>query len=87
VIRLPRKAKLLAHDRVGPQAFRVDRQVGVQFHPEATPQLLTDWVANSDVALDHQGIMEATWRDQAPASDVSGRLFSSFVRSAIRRRP
>ncbi len=86
VIRLPRKAKLLAHDRVGPQAFRVDRQVGVQFHPEATPQLVTDWVANSDVAFDHQGIMEATWRDQGPASDVSRRLFSSFVRSAIRRR-
>jgi GMP synthase (glutamine-hydrolysing) len=86
IIRLPRQAKLLAHDRVGPQAFRVNQQVGVQFHPEATPQLVTDWVATSDAALDHQGIMEATWRDQAPASDASRRLFTSFVRSAIRRR-
>jgi GMP synthase-like glutamine amidotransferase len=86
IIRLPRRARLLAHDRVGPQAFRVNQQVGVQFHPEATPQLVTDWVANSDAALDHQGIMEATWRDQAPAADASRRLFRSFVRSAIHRR-
>jgi GMP synthase (glutamine-hydrolysing) len=86
VIRLPRQAKLLAHDRVGPQAFRVNQQIGVQFHAEATPQLVTDWVANSDAALDHQGIMEATWRDQAPAADASQQLFTSFVRSAIRRR-
>jgi GMP synthase-like glutamine amidotransferase len=83
IIRLPRQAKLLAHDRNGPQAFRVNQQVGVQFHPEATPQLVTDWVANSDAALDHQGIMEATWRDQALAADASRRLFTSFVRSAI----
>jgi hypothetical protein len=48
--------------------------------------LLTEWVANSDAPLDHQGIMEATWRDQSLASDAARRLFTSFVRSAIRRR-
>jgi GMP synthase-like glutamine amidotransferase len=85
-IRLPPGAELLAHDRVGLQAFRVGRQVGVQFHPEATPQLLTDWVANSDATFDHQGIMEAAWRDQAAALAVSRRLYRSFVRSAMRPR-
>ena len=86
IIRLPRHATVLAHDRVGPQAFRVNRQVGVQFHAEATPQLVTDWVANSDAALDHQGIMEATWRDQVPAAEASRRLFTEFVRFATDRR-
>ncbi|MGZ4331855.1 MAG: type 1 glutamine amidotransferase [Solirubrobacteraceae bacterium] len=40
VIALADGAELLAENRLGPQAFRIGRHVGVQFHPEATPNAL-----------------------------------------------
>lgn len=85
-IRLPARAKVLAHDRVGPQAFRIDRQLGIQFHPEATPELVARWIAASETTLDHQGIMEATWRELRSASYAADRLLGSFIRYATRRR-
>lgn len=42
---LPDGAALLASNRVCPQAFRVGRSVGVQFHPEVTTELVNEWTA------------------------------------------
>jgi GMP synthase (glutamine-hydrolysing) len=81
VIRLPRRAELLAHDRVGPQAFRVNRHLGVHFHPEVTPEIVGEWIAASHEVLDTQGIMEATWRDFRVASEAAHRMFSTFLDS------
>ncbi len=80
-IRLPRRAELLAHDRVGPQAFRVSRHLGVQFHPEVTPEIVSQWIAASHEVLDTQGIMEATRRDFGAASGAAHRMFSAFFDS------
>jgi len=81
VIRLPPRAELLAHDRVGPQAFRVGRHLGVQFHPEVTPEIVGEWIASSHEVLDVQGIMEATGRDFRFASEAARRMFSAFFAS------
>ena len=48
VIRLPKSAELLAENRLGPQAFRIGRHLGVQFHPEATPDALRRWARGAD---------------------------------------
>jgi GMP synthase-like glutamine amidotransferase len=44
VVSLPATALELARSPVGPAAFRVGPHFGVQFHPEATPELMSKWV-------------------------------------------
>ena len=41
---LPPGAKLLAASDVGPQAYMVGRSLGLQFHPEVTPEIVEGWV-------------------------------------------
>ena len=48
VVRLPEGAVELARTaRYGNQAFRLGSSWGVQFHPEATPELIEDWSRRS----------------------------------------
>jgi GMP synthase-like glutamine amidotransferase len=76
VIALPPGATLLAHNRLGPQAFRVGRHFGVQFHPEATPELMAGWGA---APADVQSLLAAVRRDHAAAANCTWRLLSSFI--------
>jgi GMP synthase (glutamine-hydrolysing) len=80
-IRIPPTARLLAHSRTGPQAFQVNRHLGVQFHPEVTSETVSKWVASSNVTLDVQGTLEATSRDLGAGTACADRLFSAFVGS------
>jgi GMP synthase (glutamine-hydrolysing) len=41
---VPAQAELLAENDVGPQAFRVGRAWGVQFHPEVTTDIVGGWI-------------------------------------------
>jgi GMP synthase-like glutamine amidotransferase len=85
VIRLPARAQLLAHDRVGPQAFRCNGHVGVQFHPAVTPEIVRRWVtATQGTVLDYQGILEATSRDYDAGTAAGRRLLSGFIDSVLR---
>jgi GMP synthase (glutamine-hydrolysing) len=43
---LPPRAKLLARSAAGAAAFRLGPHLGLQFHPEATPDLANTWAAN-----------------------------------------
>lgn len=87
VIRLPGEAELLAHDAIGPQAFRVGTHVGVQFHPEATPAIVSRWVASrSGEALDSQGLLEATSREFPAAAVRANRLLIGFIDSVVQPR-
>ena len=47
VVDVPPGATQLAVSPVGPQAYRVDRVVATQFHPEATETMLRRWSAGS----------------------------------------
>jgi GMP synthase-like glutamine amidotransferase len=76
VITLPPAATLLAHNRLGPQAFRVGRHLGVQFHPEATPETMAGWGA---APADVQSLLAAVRRDDAAAANCTWRLLSSFI--------
>jgi GMP synthase (glutamine-hydrolysing) len=82
VIRLPAGARLLAHDRVGPQAFIAGGHLGIQFHPEITPKILGDWIAAGRVSsLDSQGMLEVTSREYATASVAAERLLTTYIHS------
>lgn len=41
---VPDGAVELARNDFGPQAFRIGRSLGTQFHPEVTPRLINDWL-------------------------------------------
>jgi GMP synthase (glutamine-hydrolysing) len=87
VIRLPPKARLLAHDRIGPQAYLANGHLGLQFHPEITPKILCGWVtAGQAPGLDSQGVLEVTSREYATASAAAHRLLSTYVQSLANRR-
>jgi GMP synthase-like glutamine amidotransferase len=80
---LPAGAQLLAESHSGPQAFRIGRHVGVQFHPEVTPELVREWVPTSRQLLDSQGINEATVRDFPVAKLAAQKLFTAFIDGAL----
>lgn len=85
VISLPPKARLLAHDPIGPQAYMANGHLGVQFHPEVTPRILCDWITVGTAGLDTQGVLEVTSREYATASAAARRLLSTYVHSLARR--
>jgi GMP synthase (glutamine-hydrolysing) len=79
VIALPWGAQVLAHNRLGPQVFRLGRHLGVQFHPEATPRTVSDWANRAAVPIDTEGILGATARDVVAAASCTRRLLSTFI--------
>lgn len=81
VITLPPDAVPLAHNLLGPQAFRLGRHFGVQFHPEATPEELAGWAGADDGPAEVRGLLSGVTRDPAAAADSTRRLLSSFIDS------
>jgi GMP synthase-like glutamine amidotransferase len=79
VIGLPDEAELLAHNRLGPQAFRLGRHLGVHFHPEASARTVAGWVARDDGHLDVRLLLAAIDRDANAAAVCSRRLFTTFM--------
>lgn len=81
---LPPGAKLLADTEVGPQAYVAGRSLGLQFHPEVTPQIMDSWVRAYRHELDGDGVdpdalLEETNR-LAPAVRIrTERLFNRFL--------
>jgi GMP synthase-like glutamine amidotransferase len=79
VISLPAAAEVLAHNLLGPQAFRLGRHLAVQFHPEATPETLANWATSDADRRDVDRLLSAVTRDQAAAAASTWRLLSSFI--------
>ena len=83
---LPPGAKLLADTAVGPQAYVVGRSLGLQFHPEVTPDIVDGWVrghldaGGGDVGgIDLEAMQEETAR-RAPAVRLATmKLFDRFL--------
>jgi GMP synthase-like glutamine amidotransferase len=53
---LPAGAALLAESPAGPQAFTIGRSLGVQFHPEVTPEIVASWVDGGRDQLARAGL-------------------------------
>lgn len=70
---LPPGAKLLADGAVGPAAFALGRSLGLQFHPEVTPELVAAWVAGSSDELEREGVDAERLVAESRAYDAGNR--------------
>ncbi len=84
---LPPEAELIADSPVGPQAFTVGRSLGVQFHPELTPEIMDLWVDAYPHELEQEGVDPAgllveTRRRAAASRAAAWQLFDAFLARA-----
>ncbi|HEU5277619.1 MAG TPA: type 1 glutamine amidotransferase [Gaiellaceae bacterium] len=80
----PPGATVLADTDVGPQAYVVGRNMGLQFHPEVTPQIMDSWVHTYRHELDAEGVdpdalLEQTRRQAAVNRRTSWQLLEAFL--------
>ena len=81
----PPRATLMAETDVGPQAFVMGRSLGLQFHPEVTTDIMTDWVREYRHELDADGVdpdalLEETQRLAGESRARALQLFERFMR-------
>lgn len=80
----PPGARLIADSPVGPQAYTIGRSLGLQFHPEVTPEIMDAWVAVYRHELDREGVdpdrlLEQTHRRADDSRAAAWRLFDAFL--------
>jgi GMP synthase (glutamine-hydrolysing) len=85
---LPPGAALLAKSDRYPHAFRHGSGVGVQAHPEATPEMVAHWTKIpaaarqlADNGIDAREFVAAVRRAEAATADVANRLFGAWATS------
>ena len=74
---------------LGPQAYVIGRSLGLQFHPEVTPEIMESWVKAYRHELDGDGVdpdalLEETHRLAPEVRPRSERLFNRFVTAIAR---
>jgi GMP synthase-like glutamine amidotransferase len=85
----PPGARLIADSPAGPQAYTIGRSLGLQFHPEVTPQIMDSWVVAYRHELDQEGVdpdllLEETYRRAGDTRAAAWRLFDGFLRRVAR---
>lgn len=76
---VPDGAELLATSPVGPQAFRLRRNLGLQFHPEVDRAVIAAWFVDdldqiADLGIDPGELLAETDRRRADALERAERL-------------
>jgi GMP synthase-like glutamine amidotransferase len=79
----PPGAKLVAETDAAPQAFVSGRNLGLQFHPEVTPEIMDDWVRAYPHELEAEGVdpqalLTETRQRAAQAKQATWRLLDAF---------
>jgi GMP synthase (glutamine-hydrolysing) len=80
----PAGSELIADSRLGPQAFVVGRNLGTQFHPEVTPEIMDEWVRVYRHELDAEGVdpdrlLEETGERWSSARASSWKLLDTWL--------
>jgi GMP synthase (glutamine-hydrolysing) len=83
---IPPGATLLAETDVGPQAFSVGRSLGLQFHPEVTPEIMATWVAAYGHELDAEGVDPGGLLRQTEERRASSRNAAWHLLNRVSRR-
>ena len=83
----PPGARLIADSPAGPQAYTIGRSLGVQFHPEVTPQIMEAWVTAYRHELDQEGVdpdrlLEETFDRAEDSRAAAWRLLDGFLARA-----
>ena len=88
---LPPGAKLLADTEAGPQAYVIGRGLGLQFHPEVTPEIVDGWVRGlreagdgDDGGVDLDAIVEETVGRLPAVRLATMKLFDRFLERVAR---
>jgi GMP synthase-like glutamine amidotransferase len=86
---LPPGARLIADTEVGPQAYVIGRSLGLQFHPEVTPEIMASWVRAYRHELDGDGVdpdalLEETNRRAPAVRRATMSLFNRFLERIAR---
>lgn len=82
---LPEGVEAIARTPVAEQAFVVGRSLGVQFHPELTPEMLDGWLSNGgeehalSLGIDPEQLREQTAAAAAEAAARAKRLVGVFL--------
>jgi GMP synthase-like glutamine amidotransferase len=85
----PPGATLVAESDAGAQAFVSGRHLGVQFHPEVTPEIMDNWVRTYRHELDDEGVdpdalLEETERRAEASHAASLRLLRRYLDTVAR---
>ena len=88
-ISTPPGATLVAETDTGPQAYVHGRHLGVQFHPEVTPEIMEGWVRTYRHELDDEGVdpdalLEETDRRAEDSRRASRQLLRRYIDSVAR---
>jgi GMP synthase-like glutamine amidotransferase len=86
---LPPGARLIADTEVGPQAYVIGKSLGLQFHPEVTPEIMDSWVRAYRHELDGDGVdpdalLEETNRRAPAVRRSTMQLFDRFLEHVAR---
>ena len=81
---VPPGAQIVAENAAGPQAFVIGRSLGLQFHPEVTPEIMDSWVKAYRHELDEHGVdpdrlLEETHERREDAHATSRKLLDAFL--------
>jgi GMP synthase-like glutamine amidotransferase len=84
VIEPPGGVEVIAETDLGAQAFVAGRSLGLQFHPEVTPEIMDDWVRAYRHELDAEGVdpdalLEETNRRAQESKRTSWQLLERFL--------
>jgi GMP synthase-like glutamine amidotransferase len=87
----PPGATVVAENAIGTQAYVIGRSLGVQFHPEVTPEIMDAWVQAYRHELDEHGVdpdaLLAETHERAEAHRATSRkLFDAFLERVARPR-
>jgi GMP synthase-like glutamine amidotransferase len=84
---IPQGAEWLAYTKTcAHQAFRVGKAVyGIQFHPEVTPEMIQDWVAQDANCGDARELKQPVdpWLDAQGQAELAATVFERWAANAI----
>ena len=89
IITPPPGADVIAETDLGVQAFVAGRSLGLQFHPEVTPEIMDEWVRTYRHELDAEGVdpdtlLEETNREADEHKRTSWQLLERYLERVAR---